>query len=108
MQTLRKLPNERPNTAALKTSKTASAATPDLVQEDPGGHRDIERLGARGERNGDPHRGDVVEVRPDAGAFVADDHGHGATALAVERLVQRRAVGGGGPERDVVLARPRD
>src|SRR2546427_5065753 len=80
MQTLRKLPTQRPTTAA-PTTRIGSTTTRHLVEEDARRHRDVERLGALRERDGHALRGDGVELRADASAFVPDDHRDGPRAL---------------------------
>src|SRR5688500_10988178 len=102
MQTFRKLPTQRPTRTAPATM-TGSTPTLDLVEEDSRGHRDVEGLRAARERNGDALRGDGVELRPYAGAFVPDDHGDACRArLRVERARQRHAVRRRGPQRQAL------
>src|SRR2546428_7642299 len=72
MQTVRKLPKQSPRSAA-PTSRIGSTATSHLEEEDARRHRDVERFGALCERDRHALRRDGVELRPDAGALVADD-----------------------------------
>src|ERR1700716_2641859 len=74
IQTLRKLPRQRPSSTAPATM-TISAPTQDLVQQDPRRHGDVERLGAARERNCDALRRNRVQLRADSRSFVAHDHG---------------------------------
>src|SRR5687767_11357551 len=55
MHTLRKLPSTRPSSPAyaMTTGWAPSTLTDDLVQENPGRDRDVERLGAGREPDGD-------------------------------------------------------
>jgi len=73
MHTLRKLPTHRPSSTAPATM-TMSVPTQDLVEQDPGRHGDVERLGAARQRNRDALGRDRVELRADSRPFVADDH----------------------------------
>src|SRR5256885_11507393 len=76
MHTFRKLPRHSPRIAAA-TSRIGSTATRHLVEQNARRHRDVERLRALRQGNRHTLRGDGVELRPDPGAFVADDHGDG-------------------------------
>src|SRR6266446_4803161 len=63
MQTLRKLPTQRPTSTAA-TTITGSAPTQHLVEQDARGNGDVQRLGAARERNRDALCRDRVELRP--------------------------------------------
>src|SRR5258708_392222 len=108
MQTLRKLPKQSPRTAAPAAS-TASPPTQHLVEQNAGRDRDVERLGARHERNGDAPRRHGVEVRANARSLIAHDDGD-RSRLPRFRFApaQRVTVGRRGPERDAGFAAPRD
>ena len=75
MQTLRKLPKHRPSSTA-PMMMTTLAPTHHLVEQDAGGHRDIERFRAARQGNRDALRRDAIELRSDPCAFVPDDHGN--------------------------------
>src|SRR5437870_10167445 len=74
MQTLRRLPKHRPSSTA-PMMMTTLAPTHHLVEQDAGGHRDIERFRAARQGNRDALRRDAIELRSDPCAFVPDDHG---------------------------------
>src|SRR5436190_17139037 len=63
MQTLRKLPRHAPSSAAyavstrLRRTGGSSIGTRDLVEQDAGGDRHVERLDAPSERDGHPAAG---------------------------------------------------
>src|SRR5256885_1463094 len=111
MHTFRKLPRHSPRIAAA-TSRIGSTATRHLVEQNARRHRDVERLRALRQGNRHTLRGDGVELRPDPGAFVADDHGDGppppCPVPRPGRTMQRCAVRCRRPQRDRVRARPRD
>src|SRR6266566_925256 len=111
MHTLRKLPRHSPQSPAA-TTRIGSTATRHLVEQDPRRHGDVKRLGALRERDRHALRRDGVELRADARAFVAHDHGDRPlpllSSLVPQGAMQRDAVRGGGPERHVVLPRPGD
>src|SRR6266576_1477929 len=114
MQTLRKLPMQSPRSPA-PTSRIGSTTTRHLVEQDAGRHRDVERLGALGQRDRHALRGDGVELRADSRPLVADNDGDGSSppcpASSIprpQRARQGNAVRRRGPERHVVLPRPRD
>src|SRR5262245_36770926 len=67
MHTLRKLPIHRPMMVTA-TATNGSAAMRHLVQEDSRRHRHVERLGALGERDRHPLRGDRVQMGSDPGS----------------------------------------
>src|SRR6266850_3078231 len=109
MQTLRKLPTQRPTSTAA-TTITGSAPTQHLVEQDARGNGNVQRLGAARERDRDALCRDRVELRPDSRSLVSHDHCNELLAgyLGIERARERHTVGRGGPQRDAVVARPRN
>src|SRR5690242_19254193 len=112
MQTFRKLPRQSPMAPAAM-AKMTSVPTRNLVQKNPGGDGDVERFGALRERDRYAARRDGVQMRPDSGPFVPDDHGdHAARLDSVPRRrhrpLERLAVGGRGPQGHVVTPGPGD
>src|SRR2546426_4644223 len=88
MQTFRKLPKQSPRSAA-PTSRSGSATTSHLEEEDARRDRDVQRFGALCERDRHALRRDGVELRPDAGALVADDDRDRTRAPSRSRFTQR-------------------
>src|SRR5947199_10379404 len=115
MQTLRKLPRQSPRSPA-PTSRIGSATTRHLVEQDTRRDRDVEGLGALGQRDRHALRGDGVELRADSRPLVSDDHGNGPvhpsrsslSLYPVERPMQGHTIGGARPQRHAVLPRPGD
>src|SRR3989475_189251 len=113
MQTLRKLPTQGPRSRAPR-SRIGSTPTRHLVEQDTRRHGHVERLGALGQ--GDRHalRGDGVELRADSRPLVSDNDGDGSPSRPASPVLRPQGAGEGnavrrrGPERHVVLPRPRD
>src|SRR5881296_326752 len=115
IQTLRKLPMQSPRSPA-PTSRIGSATTRHLVEQDTRRYRDVEGLGALGERDRHALRGDGVELRADSRPLVSDDHGNGPvhpsrssfSQSPVERPMQGHTIRGARPQRHAVFPRPGD
>src|SRR6266581_2800501 len=109
MQTLRKLPTQRPS-STTPARMTISTPTQNLVEQDSRRHGDVERLGATRQRNRDPLRRDLIELRANPRSFVPDDHSNQLLGRSprIERARERRTVRRGGPQREAALPRPRD
>src|ERR1051325_4696826 len=111
MHTFRKLPRQSPRIATA-TSRIGSTATRHLVEQNARRHRDVERLRALRQGNRHAPRGDGVELRPDPGPFVADDHRDRTVPSSPvpfpHRPVKRYTVRRRRPQRDRVLPRPGD
>src|SRR6267143_4558277 len=113
MQTLRKLPTQSPRRPA-PTSRIGSTPTRHLVEQETRRHRDVERLGALGQRDRHALRGDGVELRADSRPLVSDNDSDGSSSRAPwsvprpQRPRERNAVRRRSPEGHVVLPRPRD
>src|SRR5258705_1418536 len=72
MHTFRKLPIISPTTPA-STSTRVSGATPDLVQNDPGGHTHVEGFRPARQENPDPLGGERGELRPHCLTFCCNN-----------------------------------
>src|SRR2546426_1423039 len=115
MQTLRKLPRQSPRSPA-PTSRIGSTTTRHLVEQDTRRHRDVERLGALGQRDRHALRGDGVELRADTRSLVSHDHRDGSVhpsrspfpSSPVERPMQGHTIRGARPQGDVMFPRPGD
>src|SRR2546426_1987141 len=115
MQTLRKLPTQSPRSPA-PTSRMGSTTTRHLVEQDTRRHRDVERLGALGQRDRHALRGDGVELRADSRPLVSHDHRDGSVHPSrssfpwspVERPMQGHPIRGARPQGHVMLLRPGD
>src|SRR6266571_3128126 len=115
IQTLRKLPTQSPRSPA-PTSRIGSATTRHLVEQDTRRYRDVEGLGALGQRDRHALRGDGVELRADSRPLVSDDHGNGSvypsrpslSLSPVERPMQGHTIRGARPQRHAVFPRPGD
>src|SRR6266540_4813804 len=113
MQTLRKLPTQSPRSPA-PTSGIGSATTRHLIEQDTRRHRDVERLGALGQRDRHALRGDGVQLWPDSRPLVSHDHGdrpvHSSRSPfpspPVQRPMQRHAIRGARPQGQAMFPRP--